>query len=152
MKDCVFCKIVAGDVPCYEIWQDGDHLAFLTLWPNTEGFSVVIPKEHHPSNFAEANEQVTTKLVAAARQVAQKISSVYKEVERCAMVFEGYGVDHLHAKLIPLHATAGSEWRQFNHHDDKFFTEYEGYISTHEPADMADADWLKKTAEKIREA
>lgn len=43
---CIFCDIVAGKAPCHKIWEDDDHLAFLSIFPNTDGFSVVIPKAH----------------------------------------------------------------------------------------------------------
>ena len=39
---CVFCRIVAGQEPAHRIWEDTDHLAFLSIFPNTEGFSVVV--------------------------------------------------------------------------------------------------------------
>ena len=47
--DCIFCKIVNGEVPCHKVWEDEKHLAFLTIFPNTEGVTVVIPKKHYPS-------------------------------------------------------------------------------------------------------
>ena len=148
--DCVFCKIVAGEIPSHTIYEDDNHLAFLTIFPNTEGFSVVIPKTHQPSNFAQASEDVVLQLTATARKVAQQITAAYSDVERCAAVYEGYGVNHLHAKLIPLHGTAGKDWQPHNMNSDVYFDQYEGYISTHEPKDMADHKQLAKVAAKIR--
>lgn len=46
---CIFCQIVRGEAPCHKIWEDDEHLAFLSIYPNTDGFSVVIPKRHYPS-------------------------------------------------------------------------------------------------------
>ena len=48
-NECIFCKIVKGEIPCHKIWEDEKHLAFLSIYPNTNGFSVVIPKKHFPS-------------------------------------------------------------------------------------------------------
>jgi histidine triad (HIT) family protein len=48
MKDCIFCKIVKGKAPAHKIWEDKKHLAFLSIFPNTEGFTVVITKKHYP--------------------------------------------------------------------------------------------------------
>ena len=45
MENCIFFKVV-GEMPCYRIWEDEKHLAFLSIFPNTEGFSVVMPKKH----------------------------------------------------------------------------------------------------------
>jgi diadenosine tetraphosphate (Ap4A) HIT family hydrolase len=39
--DCVFCKIVAGEAPSHKLWEDADHLAFLSIFPNTEGTTVI---------------------------------------------------------------------------------------------------------------
>ena len=47
--NCVFCDIVKGRVPCHKIWENDEHLAFLSIFPNTKGFSVVITKEHFSS-------------------------------------------------------------------------------------------------------
>lgn len=62
-KDCVFCKIVAGEVPSHMVWEDETHCAFLSIYPNTEGVTVVIPKEHHPSYVFEAPETVANDLI-----------------------------------------------------------------------------------------
>jgi hypothetical protein len=66
------------------------------------------------------------------------------------MIFEGFGVDHVHAKLFPMHGTAElQEWRQMNSDVDKYFDEYEGYISSHD-GELADADALAHLADSIR--
>jgi histidine triad (HIT) family protein len=46
MADCIFCKIVAGEIPCYKIYEDERYLAFLDIFPTTEGHTLVIPKQH----------------------------------------------------------------------------------------------------------
>ncbi len=67
-KDCIFCKIVRGELPSHKIWEDETHLAFLTIFPNTEGFSVVIPKEHYDSYLFDLTDEVVTGLVLAAKK------------------------------------------------------------------------------------
>lgn len=47
MSDCVFCKIVAGELPCYKIYEDGLFLGFLDINPRTLGHSVLITKKHY---------------------------------------------------------------------------------------------------------
>jgi histidine triad (HIT) family protein len=47
MSDCIFCKIVAGEIPSKKIFEDSDHLAFLDIFPASRGHSLVIPKAHH---------------------------------------------------------------------------------------------------------
>ncbi len=42
MDECIFCQIVRGETPCHKLWEDEKYLAFLSIFPNTLGFSVVI--------------------------------------------------------------------------------------------------------------
>ena len=138
-------------MPSYQIWEDENHLAFLTPFPNTEGFSVVIPKLHYASYAFEAPDEVLTGLVLAAGKVARKIDRAFEDVGRTGLIFEGFGVDHLHAKLFPMHGTAQAEWQQRASKVDKFFVNYEGYISSHDGA-PADPQILMSVAAKIKSA
>jgi diadenosine tetraphosphate (Ap4A) HIT family hydrolase len=149
--DCLFCKIAAGEFPCFKIWEDEAHLAFLTPFPNTPGFSVVIPKAHHPSYAFQLPDAVFTGLVRAAREVGLKIDAAFDRVGRTGMIFEGFGVDHAHAKLFPMHGTASEGWAPIRSNVDKFFENYEGYMSTHDGPRAEDA-WLEEIAAKIRAA
>ena len=47
MEECLFCKIVKGELPSSKIYEDEDTLAFLDLFPVNKGHSLVIPKEHY---------------------------------------------------------------------------------------------------------
>jgi len=119
---CIFCDIAAGKAPCHKIWEDDDHLAFLSIFPNTDGFSVVIPKAHHPSYAFDLPDEVLSALMLATKRVAKQLDRAFDDVGRCGMVFEGYGVDHVHAKLIPLHGTASlDQWRPIESTSPKFF-------------------------------
>lgn len=154
MSDCIFCSIVAGESPCHKVWEDADHLAFLTIFPNTEGVTVVIPKQHVESYAFAVPEKVLLGLTAAAATVGRLIDAAYDDVGRTAMVFEGLGVNHLHAKLYPLHGTEG--WKPGDQNietprPDTFFEQYPGYVSSHDGARADDAQ-LAKIAEKIRNA
>jgi diadenosine tetraphosphate (Ap4A) HIT family hydrolase len=137
---CVFCDIVAGALPCHKIWEDTAHLAFLSIRPNTPGFSVVIPKRHLSSYlFAQTDEDINA-LIKAAKQVGLLLDRALDGVARTGMIFEGYGVDHLHAKLFPMHGTGNSsEFKPISSNVDKYFERYEGYISSHDhkPEDPA---------------
>jgi len=150
MSDCIFCKIVSGEVPAHKIWEDQKHLAFLTIFPNTEGFSVVITKEHYPSYVFDLPQEVRTGLVEAAQKVAKLLDQKLPDVGRTGMIFEGFGVDHIHAKLFPMHGTKMPEWRPIKSDVDKYFEKYEGYISSHDYK-RADDEKLAELAKKIRE-
>lgn len=106
MADCVFCKIVRGELPSHMIWEDEHHMAFLSIFPNTEGFTVVIPKKHYGSYLFDLDDRVISDLVLAAKNVGKLLDRKLDDVGRTGMIFEGFGVDHIHAKLVPMHGTA----------------------------------------------
>lgn len=151
MNECIFCKIAKEEAPCHKIWEDEKHLAFLSIFPNTEGFSVVIPKKHYPSYVFDLPDGVLEELVLASKTVAKLIDSKLKDVGRTGMIFEGFGVDHVHAKLFPMHGTANmKEWKPLKSNVDKYFDKYEGYISSHD-YQRAEDKALAEVAKKIRE-
>ena len=146
--DCIFCKIVHQQSPAHIIWEDAHHIAFLSIFPNTEGVSVVITKEHYSSYVFDLPETVLANLILATKKVAKLLDSKLEDVGRTALVFEGFGVDHIHAKLFPMHGTKLSEWKPIHSNIDTYFTTYEGYISSHDAA-RADDDKLDELARKI---
>jgi len=149
-ENCIFCKIVAGTASAHIIWEDEAHLAFLTIFPNTEGFSVVIPKKHYPSYAFELPDEVLSKLVLATKKVGLLLDKALPDVGRTGMIFEGFGVDHVHTKLFPMHGTADmTTWKPIESHQTVYFERYPGYISSHD-AERADDAKLAELAERIR--
>ena len=148
--DCIFCKIVKGEAPSHKIWEDEKHLAFLSIFPNTEGFSVVIIKEHFSSYLFDLPENVLVELLLATKKVAKLLDAKLDDVGRTGLIFEGFGIDHIHSKLFPMHGTKMSEWKPIESSVDKYFEKYEGYISSHDYT-RADDEKLAALAEKIKE-
>ncbi|MCR4328053.1 MAG: HIT family protein [Patescibacteria group bacterium] len=147
---CLFCDIVSKKLPSHTIWEDATHLAFLTIFPNTEGFSVVIPKTHYPSYAFDVPDDVLTSLILAAKKVAKLLDAKLDDVGRTGLIFEGFAVDHLHAKLFPMHGTKMKDWKPIKSNiSNKYFEQYEGYISSHDGA-RADDSRLAELAKKIR--
>lgn len=149
--DCIFCKIAAGSAPAHMIWEDEQHMAFLSIFPNTEGFTVVATKAHHGSYAFAQSDEVLSGLMIATKQVARVLDNYFDDVARCGMFFEGWGVDHLHSKLFPMHGTGGiTEWQMI---EDKkintYFEQYPGYLSSND-SHRADDEKLAALAEKIR--
>ncbi len=152
MKNCIFCLIAKHEAWADILWEDKTHIAFLSIYPNTEGFSVVIPKFHQPSYVFACKDQVITDLMIATKKTAKMIEVAYPDVARCGVVFEGWGVNHLHTKLFPMHGTGSiKKWRKLSSAVDKYFTHYEGYISSHDYKRARDSE-LARVAEKIRQA
>ncbi|MBA4823465.1 HIT family protein [Pantoea ananatis] len=147
---CIFCDMVAGKLNCHKIWEDEGHIAFLSIYPNTDGFSVVIPKKHYPSYAFALPDEVLFSLINATKKVALLLDRSFDDVGRCGMIFEGFGVDHVHSKLIPMHGTAHMHsWRPIESKSSKFFNIYEGFLSSHD-SERADDKKLQMIADKIR--
>lgn len=72
MSDCIFCKIIAGEIPSEKLYEDDDVLAFRDISPQAPVHFLVIPKKHieTPSDITEADEKVTGKLIRIGAQVA----------------------------------------------------------------------------------
>ncbi|MFH1896283.1 MAG: HIT family protein [bacterium] len=152
-QDCIFCKIVSGELPCHKVWEDERHLAFLSIFPNTDGFTVVTTKKHYGSYFVDQDDRVASELLLVAKKVCQKIDIAFSDVGRTGLIFEGFGVDHLHCKLFPMHGTGDlSEWKPIlSEGFKKFFEKYEGYIASND-SKRADDEELAKLAQKIKDA
>lgn len=149
-EECIFCKIVKGEMLCHKIWEDENHLAFLSIYPNTDGFTVVITKKHYPSYVFDLEDDILKNLVIAAKKVAKLLDSKLEDVGRTGLIFEGFGIDHAHVKLFPMHGTKMKEWEPIKSNVNKFFEKYEGYISSHDYK-RADDKKLAELAKKIRE-
>lgn len=149
--NCLFCKIVSGEVPNHTVWESETHLAFLTIFPNTEGVTVVISKNHLSSYIFDQSDSDIQSLMIAAKTVAKKLDTYYQDSNRCGVVFEGFGVDHLHAKLYPLHGTGNlTEWKNIESGPiNTYFETYPGYISSNDSLRAEDSA-LAALAEKIR--
>lgn len=148
---CIFCSIVSGEAPSHRIWEDDKFLAFLSIFPNTEGVTVVIPKTHYPSYAFDLPDGVLVELMLATKKVAKLLDLKLEDVGRTALVFEGFGVDHVHSKLFPMHGTADMRtWKKIESAVPKYFTQYEGYISSHD-YERADDEKLARLAQKIRQ-
>lgn len=127
MNDCVFCQIVTGYTQSHVIAENEKHLAFLSIFPSTRGNTVVIPKQHVTSCVYKQEDEVILELMRFTRKVARQLDAFFG-IERTAIIFEGYGVNHLHAKLIPLHGTQKGEWQAKNSKMKYYMTEYDGYV------------------------
>ena len=149
--NCIFCMIAEGKAPSHTVWEDDKHIAFLAIFPNTDGFTVVATKKHYPSDTFANDEHIYVDLMKAARTVGNLLTKAFPDVGRTGMFLEGFGVDHLHAKLFPMHGTAHmEEWNMIESSglQDLYFDNYPGYLSWHGGKRMDDAK-LAEIAKKI---
>ncbi len=107
MKDCVFCKIVKGEIPAEKIVEDEKFMAFLSATPVYEGFTIVVPKKHFGSYvYKSMPEEQLWALHRFAKRVALLLDKTLGS-ERCVQVMEGLDVDHAHLKLFPKYKGVG---------------------------------------------
>lgn len=105
MNDCIFCKIVSGDIPSYKIYEDDNFLAILDISQFTEGHTILIPKKHYEFIWDIPNGKEYF-------EVSQKISKHfmdnlgYKYVDSASF---GRMVPHAHFHLIP-HNGEKNDW------------------------------------------
>ena len=128
MDECIFCKILKGEIPCEKIWENDEFLAILDIFPNTKGMTLVFPKKHFSSDIFELGDEEYCKLLKATKKVS-KIVEKGLRVKRVAMVAEGMGIDHLHIKLYPLHGLT-EKFEEMWAKQEIYFKKYEGYITT----------------------
>ncbi len=118
MSDCIFCKIVRGELPATKVYEDADTFAFLTIQPTNTGHTLVIPKVH-AANVFEATPELWGKVQETVRKVA---SAVEKGVAADGVNINsnnrehaGQQVDHIHIHIIPRFKNDGLTL--FPHHD-----------------------------------
>ncbi|MCL2356262.1 MAG: HIT family protein [Defluviitaleaceae bacterium] len=69
---CVFCKIVAGEIPCFKLFEDEHFIAILDRFPSAPGHALIIPKRHAADLF-ELNDAEAAGILPLAKRVAEKI-------------------------------------------------------------------------------
>ncbi len=107
MDDCIFCRIVAATAPCHRVYEDAHTLAFMDIFPVSDGHTLVITREHAPTIF-EASETALTAVAATARRVAHALRTTL--APDGLMIFQLNGaaamqtVFHYHMHLLPRRA------------------------------------------------
>ena len=100
--DCVFCKIVKGEIPSYKVYEDDKILAFLDINPYSKGHTLVIPKEH-TLDMSTIDDEVLDHLMHKARDIAALVTKKldapgYTLIQNNGFVQE---VKHFHLHIIP---------------------------------------------------
>ncbi len=112
--DCIFCKIVAGGIPCHQLYEDDLVLAFLDVGPLSEGHALVIPKSH-AVELADADQQAVERCAAVAKQlgpviVEQTGAAGWNLLQNNGSA-AGQEVGHVHFHIIPRRAGDGLGYR-----------------------------------------
>lgn len=122
MKDCIFCQIVLGDIPCSKLYETKDVLAFLDITPVMKGHSLVIPKKH-VVNILDLPESLAADVQKVLKKVGKGlINGLKADGFNLGMNnFEAAGqlVMHAHYHLIPRFAGDGLKLWPQNPYDSK---------------------------------
>ena len=102
--DCLFCKIIAGEIPCFKLFENSETLAFMDINPANEGHALVIPKEHG-SDVYTASDTAIAATVRTAKKVAAAIDKTLNpdglNLLQCNGPAAAQSVFHFHMHLLP---------------------------------------------------
>lgn len=143
----IFDKIVSGDMAAWVVWEDANYMAFLTPFPNTPGFTVLIPKTYQGDYAFSLTDEQYAGLMKATKTVANILEKAF-DTPRVAIIVEGTGVAYVHIKLVPLHGDLASQTDVWST-EKEFHEEYRGWITSVEGPKMDDAR-LDEIQAKIR--
>lgn len=148
MTDCIFCKIIAGEIPSHKVRENDKFFAILDVFPNTKGQTLVIAKDHHDSNIlANEDKDFFSKHLLAAKEVSQLLKSKL-QVQRVWLIIEGMGVNHAHIKLYPMYGLETKREADVTK-ETVFFEKYPGYLTT-ALGTFADQNELAELANQIK--
>ncbi|MDT8862017.1 HIT family protein [Alkalihalobacillus sp. MEB130] len=116
-SNCIFCKIVKGDIPASKVYEDEHVLAFIDISQVTKGHTLVIPKTHHQDLFdlsEESAQHVFTTVPKVAKAIKQAYQAKGLNIVNNNGELAGQTVYHYHVHLIPRYGKGdgfGAVWK-----------------------------------------
>jgi histidine triad (HIT) family protein len=99
LEDCIFCKIIKGELPSRKLIENDQVIGILDNNPATEGHSLIIPKRH-VTYWNELNYWETAKVFNTAKKVAKQLKKAFKPDYICVFI-RGGRIKHTHVVLFP---------------------------------------------------
>ena len=111
-KDCIFCKIVSGEVPANKVYEDEYTVAFLNIEPNVQGHTLVIPKDHFENIYTTPDEALCRLMIAVRKITIAIKNGMDTDGITNVMNSECAGhIGHTHVHIIPRYLEDGfTEW------------------------------------------
>lgn len=108
MSDCIFCRIINGEIPSYKVYEDDKVYAFLDLSQTTKGHTLVVPKVHK-ENIFEYDEALAADVFSRIPKIARAMKEALPDMEGINIVnnngeVAGQTVFHSHIHLIPRYS------------------------------------------------
>lgn len=104
MQDSIFTKIIRGEIPSHKIYEDEKTLAFLDIFPATEGHSLVVPKSQVEFVWDLEDDEYQA-LMSSVKKVARRLREVTGKTYVGTMVI-GTDVPHAHVHVVPFESAA----------------------------------------------
>lgn len=124
MDNCIFCKIIAGEIPSAVIFEDDEFKAILDRFPSNIGHVLILPKKHY-TNIFDIDEEVAGRLFKLAVKIAKNIKEVLG-IEAMNIIqnngsLAGQTVHHFHLHLIPRYENDSVQvkWKQLDLTDEQ---------------------------------
>ena len=102
--DCIFCKIIAGEIPCFKLHENDDTFAFMDINPANEGHALIIPKEHSVDVHAVSDSAISSTVITAKRIAAavdKTLSPDGINLIQCNGPAAAQSVLHFHMHVLP---------------------------------------------------
>lgn len=107
----IFAQIIRGDAPCYKLYEDDDVLAFLDVFPQSFGHTLVIPKRSAARNILEVDTDALAKVMAVVqkltRVVVEELEPAGVQIAQFNGAPAGQTVFHIHVHIVPRYAGEG---------------------------------------------
>ncbi|MAG15887.1 HIT family protein [Candidatus Woesearchaeota archaeon] len=122
-EDCIFCKIIEGEVPAYKLYEDELVVSFLDIFPIHPGHALVVPKKHTVDIF-DTDEETIKQMMAVAKKLALPVMNGTKaqgiNIGMNNKPAAGQEVFHAHMHIIPRYSDDGLKtWSKNLFKDDK---------------------------------
>src|SRR5262249_35862760 len=102
--NCIFCQIIAGQVPCFKLLEDANTIAIMDIFPVNDGHCVVLTKEHYPTLF-DVTDEAFAAVSRSVSKVAQAVNLALSPAGPNLVQANGPGahqtVDHFHVHILP---------------------------------------------------
>ena len=112
--DCIFCKIIAGEIPTVKVWEDENVFVFLDIHPLRKWHCLIVPKIHYQDVF-DIDEQVLQKIISIAKYIAKKMKKSLGATGVNLINASGKGAEqsvfHFHLHLVPRYE---NDWLKMN--------------------------------------
>lgn len=106
----IFTRIINGEIPCYKIAEDADHIAFLDINPNSKGHTLCVPKKE-VNKITDMEPKAYENLMHFSRKIAIALDSSM-DCLRVGITVIGLEVPHVHVHLIPLQTMADATFQK----------------------------------------